>query len=75
MRVSERGIFMLKVIFFSVVVLSVQFVLALDSFEISEMAKQRTYIGGAEESDLKLVPNLNVVVTKDPNAPTSSEGF
>lgn len=29
---------------------------AYDAHEISEIAKSRTYPGGAEESDLKLIP-------------------
>lgn len=46
------------------------------TYDYSELAKNRTYVGGAEESDLKLLPENYFQKNKKPtNAEETSEGF
>ncbi len=47
-----------------------------EPFEYSEMAKNRTYIGGAEESNLKLLPESHFQKNKKTTSTEeTSEGF
>jgi len=41
----------------------------------SEKARTRQYVGGADESDLKVLPSLPVIKNKKANVDESSEGF
>ena len=45
------------------------------SSEIQEKAKNRTYIGGAEESDLKVLPESYFEKSKKAKAQETNEGF
>lgn len=48
---------------------------ALDAADYSEMAKNKTYRGGAEESDLKLLPESYFQKNKKNNSEEVNEGF
>ena len=50
-------------------------VYALESADYADMAKNRTYIGGAEESDLKLLPETYFQKNKTTRSEEVNEGF
>lgn len=56
-------------------IFSLSYSYAYDAFELSETAKNRTYVGGLEESDLKVLPDSFFSKNKKETAEESSEGF
>lgn len=48
---------------------------SLDSIDYSESAKNRTYVGGSEESDLKIVPESYFQKNKKNSIEEINEGF
>lgn len=48
---------------------------AEDALDYSDMAKNRTYLGGAEESDLKVLPESYFQKNKKNSTEEVNEGF
>lgn len=46
-----------------------------DAFDYSDMAKNRTYLGGAEENDLKVLPESYFQKNKKNSTEEINEGF